>query len=102
MHIISYKKIKTFITKHSRSKSSLEAWYRIVKQTEFSDFQGVRNTFPTADLVRNFVVFNIGGNNCRLIAYINFKSKRLFVRHILTHAEYNKEEWKKDEWYSNK
>ncbi len=101
MHIISYKKIKDFIIKHPNSKSPLEGWYKIVKQSEFSTFQEIRNTFPSADLVKNFVIFNIGGNSFRLISYINFSSKRLFIRHIFTHAEYSKEEWKKDEWYLN-
>ena len=43
---------------------------------------------------RDFYVFNIGGNKFRLVAAIHFNTQRLFVRHILTHAEYNTERWK--------
>ena len=100
MHIISYKKIREFIKKHPNSKSPLNEWYHHVNSTGFYTFQEVRNMFSSADLVKNFVVFNIGGNNFRLIAYLNYDAQRLFIRHILTHAEYDKEEWKKDEWFT--
>lgn len=45
------------------------------------------------------VVFNIGGNNFRLIAYVDYKQGKVFIRAVLTHAEYDKDDWKKDEWY---
>ena len=57
--------------------------------------------FPRADQVKRFVVFNIGENNFRLIVFVNYKSKRIFIRHILTHADYDKEKWKEDEWFMN-
>jgi mRNA interferase HigB len=54
----------------------------------------VRNTFANADAVDKWTVFNIKGNNYRLIAETNYKYKRLYIRHVLTHAEYDQEKWK--------
>jgi len=46
-------------------------------------------------MVGNLVVFNIGGNKYRLIAAIHFNRRKLYIRHVLTHTEYDKERWKK-------
>ncbi len=100
MNIISKKKITAFTDKHSQSKSSFDTWYSIVKKQTFENFNEVRQLFPSADQVKNFVVFNIGGNNYRLIALINYRKGNLFVRHILTHTEYDKNKWKDDSWYT--
>ena len=100
MNVISRKRITDFMTSHPTSRSPLEAWYRIVKKQTFENFNEVRQLFPSADQVKNFVVFNIGGNNYRLIALINYRKGNLFVRHILTHTEYDKNKWKDDSWYT--
>ncbi|GAK55078.1 hypothetical protein U27_01909 [Candidatus Vecturithrix granuli] len=99
MHIISYKKIQEFCKKHAGASHSLQHWYRIVKHESFTTFADVKHLFPSADQVGNFVVFNIGGNKYRLIAFIRYPLKRLFIRHILTHDEYNREKWKEDLWF---
>jgi mRNA interferase HigB len=59
----------------------------------------VRRVFPTADAVkvksgRTATVFNIGGNKYRLIASIHYNRGKVFILHILTHAEYTKDTWK--------
>lgn len=99
MHIISYKKINDFIKKHNQAESSLSGWYNIVKKSDFNTFVELKNTFPSADIVGNFVIFNIGGNNYRLIAKVLYKARKVYIRHILTHAEYDKGEWRKDTWF---
>lgn len=101
MHIISYKKIREFCKIHPRAETSMNHWYRIVKYEEFNDFSDIKNIFSSADQVGNFVVFNIGGNNYRLIAFIRYQLKRVFIRHILTHPEYDKGKWKEDIWFQN-
>ncbi|WP_414529831.1 type II toxin-antitoxin system HigB family toxin [Nodularia chucula] len=58
----------------------------------------LRQTFSSADQVGNFTVFNIGGNNYRLITLVDYKFQKVFIRHVLTHAEYDKEDWKNDPW----
>lgn len=54
----------------------------------------LRKTFPSADKVGNYTVFNIGGNNDRLITLIYYPRQLVQVKDVLTHAEYDKEKWK--------
>ncbi len=99
MHIISYKKIKIFCDRHPNAAKPLNHWYRIIKYENFKMFADIKKLFPSADQVGNFVVFNIGGNKFRLITFIRYQMGRLFIRHILTHNEYDKGKWKEDEWF---
>ncbi len=70
-------------------------WYRVAKKAEWKSREDVRRTFPSADAAGKYTVFNIKGNSYRLIVEINYRSGRLFIRHILTHAAYDKEGWKR-------
>ena len=94
MHIITRKRLLDFSKRHPDSEEPLDRWYRIVKQSNLNSFSELRKTFPKADQVGRFTVFNIGGNKYRLIAYIVFPTKRVYVRYILTHSEYDTEKWK--------
>lgn len=95
MHVISRKALKLFWEKHPDSQGSLLRWYKIVQKNEYSTFNELRQTFPTADKVGEIIVFNIGGNKYRLIASIHFNCNKLYIRHVLTHSEYDKGAWKK-------
>lgn len=75
-------------------------WYERTKQAAWESFAELREIFPAADLVENLTVFNISGNNYRLIALVDFKYKKVFIRKVLTHAEYDTEKWKNDPWFS--
>jgi mRNA interferase HigB len=96
MHVISKKKLREFWVLYPRAESPLEVWYQIAKRAEWENFADVRKTFNAADSVGRFVVFDIGGNKYRLIAVIHFNRAKLFVRHVLTHAEYDEGKWKDD------
>ncbi len=95
MHIISRKALSTFWQEHPKSELALLRWFKVLSQSEFESFNNLRETFPSADLVGDLVVFNIAGNNYRLIASIPFNRKKVYIRHVLTHAEYDKGAWKK-------
>ena len=62
-----------------------------MSRSEFADFAALRRSFGAADLVAPYTVFDVGGNTFRLIAAIHYNRGRVYVRHVLTHAEY-------DEW----
>ena len=81
--------------KHGDLFEPLDVWYRIAKKAQWKGLADVRCAFPSADAVEEFTVFNIKGNAYRLIAEINYKTGRIFLRHVLTHAEYSKEGWRK-------
>ncbi|MBL0699500.1 MAG: type II toxin-antitoxin system HigB family toxin [Desulfosarcina sp.] len=95
MHIITRKRLLEFAKKHPDSSTALESWYRIVKRTYFNSFNELRKTFPSADKIGNLTVFNIGGNKVRLIAAVHYNVHRIYIRHILTHKEYNRGYWRK-------
>jgi mRNA interferase HigB len=55
----------------------------------------VRKTYPHADAVGDFTIFNIGGNKYRLATYIKYRSRRVYIRSVMTHEEYSREDWRK-------
>ncbi len=99
MHVISLSTIRKFYEKHSDSKSPLLAWYKIATKQKWQGIDSVRKTFLSADPVGKMTVFNIKGNKYRLITFIDYNSNKIFIRACLTHAEYDKENWKNDDWY---
>ncbi len=95
MHIITKRKIMEAKTLHSACASALDGWHRIVKNNEFKGFAELKSVFNSVDKVGNMYVFDIGGNKLRLIASIHFNRQKLYIRHILTHKEYDKGDWRK-------
>ena len=95
MHVISKKALREFWKKYPGSKGSLTRWFKIMDKQDFGNFAELHATFPSADQVDDLTVFNIGGNKYRLIASIHFNRGKVYIRHVLTHAEYDKGRWKK-------
>ena len=101
MNVITRKRLDLYAAAHPDAKRSLLAWYRITRKARWDSLDDVRRTFPTADGVvvkskRIVTVFNIRGNNYRLITAIHYDRKRVFLLRFLTHAEYDKGNWKDD------
>lgn len=93
MHIISHKKIKDFyeFPGNEDSRVALERWYDIASHADWHNLSEIKSDFPSTDYVGNqHYVFNIRGNNYRLVVVIKFTIGRLFVRFIGTHKEYDK------------
>jgi mRNA interferase HigB len=90
LHIISLKRIKEFIDEHADSKASLLAWHDTMKAGVWNNFAELRTTFSSADIVGRRTVFNIANNKYRLVARVNYESRKVFVLHILTHKNYDK------------
>ena len=95
MHVITRKRLNEFARLYPDTRNALAQWYKLIKQTEFSSFVELRELFPSADQVGKLTVFNIGGNKIRLIAAIHYNRKKVYIRVVLTHAEYDQEKWKK-------
>ena len=94
MHIIAKPALVAFWNEHPDSRASLTAWHKVVQQCEFANFGELRKIFASADHVKGLTVFNISGNKYRLIAAIHYNRKKVYIRHILTHAEYDLGKWK--------
>lgn len=94
MHVITRKRLNEFAKLHPDTKSALIQWYKIIKQNEFASFVELRDRFSSADQVGKLTVFNIGGNKVRLIAAIHYNRQKIYIRAVLTRAEYDEERWK--------
>jgi len=94
LHVISRKKLKEAAVRHNDLDGPLDVWFRIAKRASWQSLTDVRKTFATADAVDKWTVFNIKGNKYRLIAEMNYRFQRIYIRHVLTHAEYDEENWK--------
>jgi mRNA interferase HigB len=95
LHVISRKKLKEAASRHGDLEGPLDVWFRIAKRAMWQTLAEVRSTFASADAVGKWTVFNIKGNKYRLITEVNYRFQRIYVRHVLTHAEYDEENWKK-------
>jgi mRNA interferase HigB len=100
MHIISRKTLVIFWEGHTNAENALRSWFARTKRAEWQNLAELKQTFPAADQVGRLTVFNIGGNRYRLIARVEYEQQRVYIRHVLTHAEYDKGAWKNDPWNS--
>jgi mRNA interferase HigB len=96
MHVISYKRIRQFYRDHADAQVPLDNWYRLASQATWQNLIDVQSLFPSAEAVENFTVFNIRGNRYRLIVAIHYERQIIYIKYVLTHAEYDKEKWKND------
>ena|ERR1700675_219289 len=96
VRVISRKKIREASERHSEWEASLSAWYRIVKKAAWKNFPDVKQSWRNSDKAGTCIIFDISGNRCRLIAYINFRTQKVYVLHILSHVEYGRDRWKND------
>jgi mRNA interferase HigB len=94
MHVISRKRLREFWDDHNDAREQLARWFKLAENAEWTGFSDLRADFPTADLVDQFIIINIGGNKYRLVLEIFFRDQVVLVRHVLTHADYDKGEWK--------
>ena len=87
--------ILEFSERHRDALVPLMNWYRITRRADGGSLADARRDFAHADIVGRRTVFNIHGNDYRLIARVNYKTRRVFLLHILTHVEYSKGDWKR-------
>ena len=90
MRIISFKRIKEFSALHKNAEGSLNLWFYTVTSKEWNSLNDVKQSFNSIDYVgNNRFVFNIKGNAFRLVAIISFNAKKVYIRFIGTHSEYD-------------
>lgn len=91
MRIISKKALRDFYSQYPESKISLESWHKTVKEAQWTCFADIKNTFNSADYVGNKrYVFNVKGNDYRIVAIIQFTIKAVLIRFVGTHPQYDK------------
>ena len=91
MVIISKTILNEFSKKHPDSETALNKWYEETKAADWKDFSALKKTFNTTDAVaNNRYIFDIKGNQYRLVALIIFRIRTVFILFIGTHKEYDK------------
>ncbi len=90
MRIISKSTIVDYYRKDPKSKTALEEWYNKTKKSEWTCFADIKKTFNSVDNVGNqHYVFNIKGNDYRLVVVIHFTPRTIYIRFVGTHKEYD-------------
>jgi mRNA interferase HigB len=99
MRLIAIENLRNEAYQYPDAKKAIETWYLIAKNSDWSSLEDVRQVYRDAESVGNFTVFNIKGNNYRLIVGINYVKRRIYFKYFLTHSEYDKDFWKNDPNY---
>jgi mRNA interferase HigB len=92
MRVITKRRLDEFQARHAAARAPLAAWYRIIRKSRFGDFSELRRSFGSVDYVKGLYVFDAGP--FRLIAAIHFNRQIVYVRHVLTHDEYDRGHWR--------
>ena len=94
MHVISKSAWTEVVAADPAVESSVSAWYKIARAAHWRNIVDVKQAYPHADFVDPYTVFNLHGNNYRLIVKIEYKYQLIFVKGLLTHREYDRGDWK--------
>jgi mRNA interferase HigB len=90
MRLISNRPLREFARMHPAAAAPLRGWRGVIERGRFQSFAELKRTFNSVDKVSDYFVFNIAGNNYRVIAAIHFNTQILYVRSVMTHAEYDR------------
>ncbi|EPU4312169.1 type II toxin-antitoxin system HigB family toxin [Mixta calida] len=91
MRIISIASLKPFWETHNQAEQALKAWIDEVKKAQWKTPQDIKDKYRSADfLSNNRVVFNIKGNDYRLIVAVAYRFQAVYIKFVGTHAEYDK------------
>ena len=99
MHLIAITRLREAAAKFPDVATQIEDWNEIVEAATWQNLIEVQQTYTFAEAVGNFTVFNIKGNRYRLIVSINYLRQIIYFKYFLTHAEYDKDNWKNDSYF---
>jgi mRNA interferase HigB len=97
MRIIAKRRLLALAAAHGDCTNQVADWYRVARASDWRSLAEVRESFRHADIVGDKTVFNIKGNDYRLIVHIRYRTRTIYVKDLLTHAEYDKGTWKDTE-----
>jgi mRNA interferase HigB len=89
MNVIKKPTLDSYAVHHTDAADTLTSWRKIFEKANFTDIHAIRTVLPTADFADPYTVFNIKGNNYRLITIIHYQYQRVYIKEFFTHAEYD-------------
>jgi len=95
MRIISKRPLRQFWQRYPESQSVINEWFRKVSHTTATSFPSLRETFGSADYVDGYTLFDVGGNKYRIAVVIHYDKQRMYIRQVMTHTEYDRNDWRK-------
>lgn len=94
MRLLGTNLIEEFIKKHRDAESSLRRWQKLIMESDYTNMNELRKTFPSADYVEGKTIFNVGGNKVRTITVITYEIAQVIVTEVLTHKDYDRNRWR--------
>jgi mRNA interferase HigB len=95
VNVISKRGLRNLTAKHPAAEPGALNWYRVAASANWNCFAEVRATFPSADMIGEVLVFDLGHSRYRLITTVFFATREIYVKALLTHKEYDRKEWTK-------
>jgi len=95
VNVISKRGLIEGAAKYPDAASALQTWFDTAIGASWRSLEDIRTVFPSADMLGDLAIFNIRGNNYRLIVRVVFRYQRIYVKEFLSHSEYSKGRWKK-------
>ncbi|MDP2998156.1 MAG: type II toxin-antitoxin system HigB family toxin [Bryobacterales bacterium] len=95
MRVISRRAIREFAKRHPEALLPLQHWANATESVEWRTPSDVRRTFNSADFVGDLTVFDVGGNKYRVVAFVHYRRKAVYIKDVLTHGEYGKGAWRR-------
>lgn len=93
MRVVGRSVFRAAVKTHPDLEGALDTWHRVAKAAQWESIADVRRTYPHADAVGDYTVFNVRGNNYRLVAKVGYVAGLIVVRHVFTPKEYT--DWSK-------
>jgi len=90
MEIVGKSHLQRFQRDYPQSRKPLDLWVKTIESGYWKHFTQLKETFGSVDYVSGFVVFDIKGNDYRLITIVVFQEQQVFIKHVFTHHEYDK------------
>ena len=94
MRVLSFGPFREAWERDPQAEGLFRDFYRKLERITSQNLAELKQVFPSADLVGKCYVFNVGGNKYRVVTRIHFNRQMIFVRAVLSHAEYDRDKWK--------
>jgi mRNA interferase HigB len=101
MRIITWRVLREFAERWPAAMDPLRTWYRLTTLAEWESFADVKASFGQTDQAKvrsgqTVCIFDVGGNKFRLIAFVSYRKRKVYVLRIMTHREYDRgsQKWK--------